>query len=107
MTEVTERAKLPVLTLSYSDLITVARLQVRIPDLGDRRAAGADVAARSDEAREKASGKRPKTVAIIMDNTAASVASVKPMREQLLKELGLDSWWWTRPSRRRWPTRRR
>ena len=29
-------------------------------------------------------------VAIIGDNTAASVASVKPMREGLLKELGLE-----------------
>jgi len=39
---------------------------------------------------ETASGKRPKTVAIIGDNTASSVASVKPMREGLLKELGLE-----------------
>ena len=37
----------------------------------------------------KSAGGDPKTVAIITDNTAASVASVKPMREHLLKEVGL------------------
>ena len=37
------------------------------------------------------SGTRPKTVAIITDNTGASVASVKPMRERLLKEMGLSA----------------
>ncbi|MGS0118387.1 hypothetical protein ACUOJD_28955, partial [Escherichia coli] len=39
---------------------------------------------------EKATGRKPKTVAIITDNTGASVASVKPMREGLLKEHGLE-----------------
>ena len=38
---------------------------------------------------ESATGTKPKTVAIITDNTAASVASVKPMKERLLKELGI------------------
>ena len=38
---------------------------------------------------ESASGKRPQTVAIITDNTGASVASVKPTREGLLQRLGL------------------
>ena len=38
----------------------------------------------------KSAGASPKTVAIVTDNTAASVSSVKPMRERLLKELGLQ-----------------
>ena len=47
VTEVTERAELPWLTLSYSDLITGRGLQVRLPDVPDRgdtghRAAAAD-----------------------------------------------------------------
>jgi branched-chain amino acid transport system substrate-binding protein len=86
--EVTERAHLPMLTLSYSDLITErgfkyifqtsatsgSQAKQAIPVLMKiARAAGAD----------------PKTVAIISDNTAASVASVKPMREHLLKDVGL------------------
>jgi branched-chain amino acid transport system substrate-binding protein len=39
---------------------------------------------------EAATGQKPKTVAIITDNTAASIASVKPMKERLLKELGIE-----------------
>ena len=90
VTEVTERAKLPMLTLSYSDLITAARLQVHLPDLGDGRLAGGAVPAGDPEDRRKRDGRAsPKTVAIITDNTAPRSSSVKPMRERLLKELGL------------------
>ena len=39
---------------------------------------------------QNAPARKPKTVAIITDNTAASVSSVKPMKERLLKELGLQ-----------------
>jgi branched-chain amino acid transport system substrate-binding protein len=89
VTEVTERAKLPMLTLSYSDMITERDFDYifqtsatsgsqaiqSLPTLIDlARSAGAD----------------PKTVAIVTDNTAASLSSVKPMREHLLKELGLE-----------------
>src|SRR6201999_291740 len=38
----------------------------------------------------RAAGADPKSVAIITDNTASSVASVKPMREHLLKDVGLN-----------------
>jgi branched-chain amino acid transport system substrate-binding protein len=89
VTEVTERAKLPMLTLSYSDMITERGFEYifqtsatsgsqavqSLPTLVDlARSAGAD----------------PKTVAIVTDNTAASISSVKPMREHLLDELGLE-----------------
>jgi branched-chain amino acid transport system substrate-binding protein len=89
VTEVTERASLPLLTLSYSDLIT---------DRGFKYVfqTSATAAAQAEQAlpeilnlAESASGKRPQTVAIITDNTGASVASVKPMREGLLQRLGL------------------
>ena len=40
VTEVTERAHLPWLTLSYSDLITARGYQIRVPVLANRRAAG-------------------------------------------------------------------
>src|ERR1700722_9722765 len=63
VTEVTERAQLPVLTLSYSELMKLA---------------------------EPASGKRPKTVAMIMDNTATSVATAKALKEKLLAQEGLQ-----------------
>jgi branched-chain amino acid transport system substrate-binding protein len=42
------------------------------------------------EMAEKASGKRPKTIGIVMDNTAASVSFVKPMRDHQFAKLGLS-----------------
>jgi branched-chain amino acid transport system substrate-binding protein len=89
VTEVTERAQLPMLTLSYSDMITErgfhyifqtsatsgSQAEQSLPTLLElARTAGAD----------------PKTVAIVTDNTAASISSVKPMRERLLDELDLE-----------------
>lgn len=87
--EVTERAKLPMLTLSYSDLIT---------DRGFKYIFQTSATAGSQATQAlpvvikiaKSAGGNPKKVAIITDNTAASVASVKPMREHLLKDVGLE-----------------
>jgi branched-chain amino acid transport system substrate-binding protein len=81
VSEVTERAELPMLTLSYSDLITgrgfnyifqtsptgVKQAQDALPILLDLA--------------ETASGTRPKRIGFVMDSTAASVAFVKPMLE--------------------------
>jgi branched-chain amino acid transport system substrate-binding protein len=86
--EVTERAHLPMLTLSYSDLIT---------DRGFKYIFQTSATAGSQAKQSmpviikiaKSAGGDPKTVAIITDNTAASVASVKPMREHLLADVGL------------------
>jgi branched-chain amino acid transport system substrate-binding protein len=90
VTEVTERAELPMLTLSYSDLITERGFKY----VFQTSATAASQAEQSlpviMKVAESASGVKPKTVAIITDNTGASVASVKPMRERLLKEMGLQ-----------------
>lgn len=90
VTEVTERAQLPMLTLSYSDLITSRGFKY----VFQTSATAASQAEQSlpvvMKIAESATGIRPKTVAIITDNTGASVASVKPMKERLLKELGLQ-----------------
>lgn len=90
VTEVTERASLPVLTLSYSDLITSRRFKYIFQT-------SATAASQAEQAlpvvldlATRATGKRPKTVAIVTDNTAASVASATPMRKGLLKELGME-----------------
>jgi branched-chain amino acid transport system substrate-binding protein len=88
VTEVTERAKLPLLTLSYSDLIT-SRGYKYVFQTSATAAAQAEMSLPVMMKLAEAAGTRPKTVAIITDNTGASVASVKPMRERLLKELGL------------------
>ncbi len=89
VTEVTERAQLPVLTFSYSDLITSRGFKYvfQTSATGDQLAEGS-LPALMDMA-EKASGKRPKTVGIVMDNTAASVAFAKPIRATMLDKLGL------------------
>jgi branched-chain amino acid transport system substrate-binding protein len=87
--EVTERAHLPMLTLSYSDLITSRGFKYIFQT-------SATAGSQSNQSLPvllkiaRAAGADPKTVAIITDNTAASVASVKPMREHLLKDVGLN-----------------
>ncbi|HZP94153.1 MAG TPA: ABC transporter substrate-binding protein [Burkholderiales bacterium] len=89
VTEVTERAQLPVVTFSYSDLITSRGFKYvfQTSATGDQQAE-ASLPALMDMA-QKASGKRPKTIGIVMDNTAASVAFVKPIKEHQLARLGL------------------
>ena len=89
VTEVTERAQLPVVTFSYSDLITSRGFKYvfQTSATGVQLAEGA-LPALMDMA-EKATGKRPKAVGIVMDNTAASVSFVKPMRDHQFAKLGL------------------
>ena len=86
--EVTERAKLPMLTLSYSDLITDRGFKYIFQTwatAGSQTKQAMPVVLKV----AKSAGGDPKTVAIITDNTAASIASVKPMREGLLAKVGL------------------
>jgi branched-chain amino acid transport system substrate-binding protein len=89
VTEVTERADLPVLTLSYSDQITARGFkyvfQTSMP--GGAQAVAAMPAIL--KLAEAATGKKAATVGIIQDNTAASVSFAKPMREGGLQKLGL------------------
>ncbi|WP_233236597.1 ABC transporter substrate-binding protein [Bordetella sp. LUAb4] len=90
VTEVTERAKLPLLTLSYSDLIT-ARGFKYVFQTSAPAGKQADIALPSIlELATKASGKRPKTVAIVTDNTAASLSTVKALKDGLLAKNGLE-----------------
>ena len=90
VTEVTERAELPVLTLSYSDQITARGFKYVFQTSLDRRRSRPNSAMPAlVKLAESATGKKPTTVAIIMDNTAASVAFAKPMREGGLAKLGL------------------
>jgi branched-chain amino acid transport system substrate-binding protein len=89
VTEVTERAQLPVITFSYSDLITSRGFKYvfQTSATGVQQAEGSLPALM--EMAQKASGKRPLTVGIVMDNTAASVSFVKPMRDHQFEKLGL------------------
>ena len=89
VTEVTERAELPVLTLSYSDQITARGFkyvfQTSMP--GGAQAIAAMPAIL--KLAEASTGKKPASVGIIQDNTAAAVSFAKPMREGELAKLGL------------------
>lgn len=91
VSEVTERAQLPMLTLSYSDLITGRgfRYIFQTSPTGVQQAE--DALPIIMQLAESAGGARPARLGIVMDSTAASVAFVKPIKEgNTLDELGLD-----------------
>ena len=90
VTEVTERAQLPVVTFSYSDLITARGFKYvfQTSATGDQQAEGSLPAL--VEMAKVATGRAPRTVGIVMDNTAASVAFVKPIKDHQLGKLGLE-----------------
>ena len=90
VTEVTERASLPVLTLSYSDLITERGFKYVFQTSATAASQAKQALPQIISLAETASGKRPKTVAIVTDNTGASIASAKSMREGLLTANGLQ-----------------
>ena len=89
VTEVTERAEIPWLTLSYSDQITSRGFHYvfQTSAAGDRQA---ELALPTILAlAEAASEKKPATTAIVMDNTAAPVSFVKPMLNGGFEKAGL------------------
>ncbi|HJZ45193.1 MAG TPA: ABC transporter substrate-binding protein [Hyphomicrobiaceae bacterium] len=89
VTEVTERAELPILTLSYSDQITARGFKYVFQTSPTGGAQANSALPALVKLAETASGKKPETVAIIMDNTAAPMSFAKPMREGGIAKLGL------------------
>ena len=89
LTEVTERADLPWLTLSYSDLITGRGFKNVFQSSPTADAQAREVVPLITALAEKATGKKPTKVAIVGDNSAASVSFYKPLKETVFKELGL------------------
>jgi branched-chain amino acid transport system substrate-binding protein len=81
VSEVTERAELPLLTLSYSDLITSRgfRYIFQTSPTGVKQAE--DALPILMDLAERAGAPRPTRLGIVMDSTAASVAFVKPVKE--------------------------
>ncbi|MEX2632234.1 MAG: ABC transporter substrate-binding protein [Tistlia sp.] len=90
VTEVTERANLPMLTLSYSDLLTERGFRYIFQTSASSGSQAAQSMPTLIRLAEEAGAKRPKTVAIITDNTAASISSVERMKKDLLEEAGLE-----------------
>ena len=82
VTEVTERAELPVLTLSYSDLLTERGFKYIFQTAAPASRQSELGLPELMKLAEAASGKRPKTVAMLMDNTATSVATAKALKEK-------------------------
>jgi branched-chain amino acid transport system substrate-binding protein len=89
VTEVTERAELPVLTLSYSDQITSRGFKYVFQTSLGGGAQAVQAMPAILKLAEASTGKKAQTVGIIQDNTAASVSFAKPMREGGLAKLGL------------------
>ena len=81
VTEVTERAQLPWLTLSYSDAITNRGFKFIFQTSPTAEWQAAQTVPTAVKLAEAATGKRPKTVGLIQDNTAAPTSFGKELRE--------------------------
>jgi branched-chain amino acid transport system substrate-binding protein len=90
VTEVTERAELPWLTLSYSDLITGRGYKYIFQSAPTADAQATALLPRIVDLAVKAGSGRPSKVAFVGDNSAASVSFMKPIRDHVAKDLGLN-----------------
>jgi branched-chain amino acid transport system substrate-binding protein len=86
VTEVTERAQLPWLTLSYSDLITGRGYKYVFQSSPTAVQQAEELVPIIMDLAQKTTGKRPTKVASIGDNTAASVSFRKPIDSHVLKD---------------------
>ena len=89
VTEVTERAELPWLTLSYSDLITGRGFKYVFQSSPTADAQATELLPRIVDLATKATKTKPTKVAFVGDNSAASVSFMKPIREHVVKNLNL------------------
>lgn len=86
LTEVTERAELPWVTLSYSDMITDRGFKYVFQTSPTAENQAREVVPVVMELAEKATGKRPVKVALVGDNSASSVSFFKAIREVVIPE---------------------
>jgi branched-chain amino acid transport system substrate-binding protein len=91
VTEVTERAEIPWFTQSYSDLITARGFHYIFQSSPTAVDQAEKALPTILDLAERTTGKRPKRVAIIADNTASSVSFLKPIRGHVLTDLGLTA----------------
>ncbi len=89
VTEITERAEVPWLTLSYSDQITNRGYKYVFQTSPTAGKQSTDALPVLMEVAKAAGVAAPKTVGIIMDNTASPASFTKPMREGGFEKLGL------------------
>jgi branched-chain amino acid transport system substrate-binding protein len=89
ITEVTERAELPWMTLSYSDAITGRGFKYVFQSSPTADAQAAAVVPIIMQLAEKSTGKKPTKVAIVGDNSASSISFYKPLKDHIFKDQGL------------------
>ncbi|MFO1107673.1 MAG: ABC transporter substrate-binding protein [Bradyrhizobium sp.] len=89
VTEVTERAGLPWVTLSYADQITDRGFKYLVQTVPVASSLALNSMPTVLDMAKKVTGKPLTTVAIISDSTAASQAFVKPLREGGFEKLGV------------------
>ncbi|HZK89430.1 MAG TPA: ABC transporter substrate-binding protein [Stellaceae bacterium] len=90
-TEISERAELPWLTLSYSDAITDRGFKYVFQTAPTANVQAEQIVPYLMKLAKAATGKEPTKVAMIGDNTAASVSFMKPIRDHVLKDLHLQA----------------
>lgn len=81
VTEITERANLPFMTLSYSDQITNRGFKYVFQTSPTANQQANDALPIIMKLATAATGKRPQAVGVVMDNTASPVSFTKGMRE--------------------------
>jgi branched-chain amino acid transport system substrate-binding protein len=91
VTEVTERAELPWLTLSYSDAITGRGFKYVFQSSPTADAQAEELLPSVVALATAATGKKPSKVAFIGDNSAAPVSFMKAIRDHVLKNTNLTS----------------
>ena len=89
VTEVTERADMPWLTLSYSDLITGRGFKYVFQSSPTAESQATALLPRVVDLATKSGAGKPTKVAFVGDNSASSVSFMKPIREHVAKDLGL------------------
>ena len=87
ITEVTERAKLPWVTLAWADSVTQRGFRYVIDVSAPASKLVSESLTRLLDLAEKTTGRRPKTIGLVYDNTAYSLSFIKPLKEGLLDKL--------------------
>jgi branched-chain amino acid transport system substrate-binding protein len=90
-TEITERAELPWLTLSYSDAITDRGFKYVFQSSPTANVQAEQIVPYLMKLQKAANGKTATKAAFIGDNTAASVSFMKPIRDHVLKDQHLEA----------------
>jgi branched-chain amino acid transport system substrate-binding protein len=91
VTEVTERAQIPWLTLSYSDKITDRGFKYVFQTSPTAGTQSTKALPTILDLAKAATGSTPKTVGLIGDNTASPVSFLKPFREGGLTKYGIKT----------------